>query len=200
MRQDRSNPRGEKSAMTSQFPSYVLRLVGAAVVVLTGCSRASPSTQEVGFQLPSGDLGLAYSIMPYDQPQTELVEIPEAQMMAFLECTQDAIGQPVVPAKESSLDQDLAASDCALAHGLDEHVGIWTPAPQSEFAEAYDRWITTSETCFHEAGIDQIPMIEVQGIGPEPDFVGAIAQDPTLEEPLKNCMDLAGEDMPGQGL
>lgn len=183
--------------MSSQVRTSAIQISFIALFFLGGCTSVDNSATELGFDLPQGDLGLAYSIIPYGRPQTELVEIPEEKMMGFLECTEDALGRTVEPVVESSQDQDLAASDCALEFGLDEYVEIWSPVPQSELAEARNRWIAASETCFRAADVDPIPTIDVPGLGPEPDFLGAIAQDPSLEDSLRECMTSAGQDIPG---
>lgn len=178
------------------------------VCVAVGCSIDDGRGGFANLDNPSTPIETAQAIVPFGAPQTELVAFPDEMLLAFLECTENAIGTEVVvlPAGETvsdpaaiqqQLDQEFAASDCALENGLDEFAPIWTPTPQSEIAEAFDRWLAAANLCMNEVGISDPPMRDFGGGFDEPDFALVISQDPSLDDPLRACMREQGEDFPG---
>ncbi len=157
---------------------------------------------------PSTRVETAHAIVPFGEPQTALVPFPEEMLVAFLECTENAVGGDLViiargetvadPAQaDQQWSQQVAASDCALEHGLDEFAPIWTPVARSDVADAIERWQQAAQFCMAEVGVDDPPVRDFGDGYTEPDFALVIGQDPSLEDPLRACMRDQGEDFPG---
>ncbi len=175
---------------------------------IASCGSDETSLTVADVQNPTTPLEKAHAIVPFGTPQNDIVPFPDEMMLSFLNCVEDTTGEEVVvlavggdvsDARQVDLfaNQQIAASDCAFANGLDEFAPMWTPPSRSELDSMLDRWLAAVDLCFDNVGIEEYPTYEVEGGIPEPDFAGAIAQDPSIEEPLRACMREQGEEFPG---
>lgn len=188
-------------------------LVAVLVAASAGCS-SSTSEEETytadDLANPSTPLEEAHALVRYDGPPTGPADFPEQMLLDFRDCVlasrpgeellfATSPEQGTDPALDQVLTEQLfAQSDCAFEHGLDAYASIWVPPAQSEMEGMLQRWLAAVDVCFGEAGFDEVPTIAGPPGGlDEPDFEGVIAQDPSLEEPLRACMHREGEEFPG---
>lgn len=178
----------------------------AVLLVLAGCS-SSDNGSSTWPENPTGDIEIAEALIPWGEYQATKPDVDEATLTAFLACTEDEIEHQVVilgpgdedlgPPDDNQYTQTVAASDCALEHGIDEVAAIWVPPTGADFARINQEAFETAIFCLHEEGVENPPMIDYGDGFDLPDLTLVSQQNPALEDPLRECMNSYHQDFPG---
>lgn len=153
--------------------------------------ETEPQTGQTEPQGPGTEdpLRAAYERIPFDGVGIPAQsEFPEEILLAHLECTRRVTGGASPPLAQTTREEDILYSDCAIESGVSDYAEIWVPLTESEEAEMIRRLDAELAECLIEAGLDEdLPTLQAYE-GPYIDTDTLIAQDPNTRAIVEGCL------------